>query len=466
MRLTFLGANRQVTGSRYFLEAGGIGVMIDCGLVQERAFLDRNWENPPIAPDRVHTLLLTHAHLDHSGLLPRFVKQGYRRRILTTAPSIELTALVLRDSAHIQEEDAQFKIKRHEREGRTGPRPVLPLYTADDAEKVLKLLYEIDYGQPFKLNDNVSVVYHDAGHILGSAMIEVRVNEGGEQKRIVFSGDIGQWNKPLIRDPSLLDGADYVVMESTYGDRNHENVQGVEVEMARIINEAVAAGGNVVVPTFAIERAQEIIWHLGRLAAARAIPQLMVFLDSPMAVDATEMFRRYPRCLDEETKKAFASGKNPLQFPNLRLCRSPDESKAINALRGTCVIMAGSGMCNGGRIKHHLVNNIARREATVLFTGYQSVGTLGREIVDGAKQVRILGQMYPVNAKVVQLRGLSAHADHDALIKWIGHFTTKPRRVFLTHGEEEVSLGLAEEMRSKHGYDVLVPEYKQSVELA
>lgn len=465
MRLTFLGANRQVTGSRYFLEAGGIGLMIDCGLVQERPFLERNWEQPPIDPGRVHTLLLTHAHLDHCGLLPRFVSQGYNRRILTTLPSIELTSLVLRDAARIQEEDAAYKIKRHRREGREGPRPVTPLYTKDDAEKAIKLLHEVPYDKPFKINDKVSVTYHDAGHILGSAMIEVHVTEDHRTRRIVFSGDIGQWDKPLIRDPSLLDHADYLVMESTYGDRNHEKSASVEVEMARIINQAVEDGGNVVIPTFAIERAQEIIWHLGRLAAAKAIPRLMVFLDSPMAVDATEMFRRYPQCLDEETKRDFAAGRNPLHFANLRLCRTTDQSKSINTIRGTCVIMAGAGMCTGGRIKFHLVNNITRPAATILFTGYQAVGTLGRQIVDGEREVRILGQSYPVNAKVVQFRGLSAHADHDALLRWLGHFKKPPRRLFLTHGEEHAALSLAKELHRERGMDVLVPEYRQSVEL-
>lgn len=466
MKLTFLGANRQVTGSRYFLEAGGIGLMIDCGLFQERQYVSRNWSPCcPIPPDKVHTLLLTHAHLDHSGLLPRFVHEGYHRRILTTAPSVELTALVLRDSAYIQEEDARFKTKRHMKEGRPNFKPILPLYTAEDAEKAIRLLQPVPYDTPYKITDNVSVTYHDAGHILGSAIIEVTVRDNQQTRRIVFSGDIGQWDKPLIRDPSLLNEADYVVMESTYGDRNHEKTAGVEVELAKVINKAVKDGGNIVIPAFAIERSQEILWYLGRLTAAKTIPRLMVFLDSPMAIDATEMFRRYPGCLDAETRSAFAAGKNPLSFPNLRLSRTSDESKSINAIRGTCIIMAGSGMCTGGRIKHHLVNNLSRPDATILFMGFQSRGTLGREIVDGAKEVRVLGKSCPVRAHITQFRGLSAHADRDTLLRWIGHFKTKPRHVFLTHGEEGPAMSLAETLRTQQNQQVTVPEYGQSVEL-
>ena len=464
MKLQFLGANRQVTGSRYLLEAGGLRLLIDCGMFQEREFLERNWEPSPVPPGELDYLLLTHAHLDHVGLLPRLVGEGFDQPVITTRASAELAQIVLRDAAHIQEEDAEYKRKRHGREGRKGRHPVVPLYDAADAEAALKLLRGVRYGEPVTLNEHVTARFHDAGHILGSAMIELTVTDGGAERRLVFSGDLGQWDKALVRDPTLLERAEYVVMESTYGNSSHREAGDPEDQLCDVINETVERGGNLVIPTFAIERAQELMYHLSRLVYDDRIPHLLVFLDSPMAVRATDVFNAYLDCLDEETQQTMREQEPPFDFPGLQLVRTVAESKAINRIRGTCIVMAGSGMCTGGRIKHHLIRHLPRRESTVLFVGYQANGTLGRQIMEGAEEVRIHGQQHPVRARIAQIHGFSAHADQDDLQRWIGHFHPAPRRVFLSHGEEEAALGLAGQLRDA-GMDVEVPEYKQQVEL-
>jgi metallo-beta-lactamase family protein len=292
MQIRFLGATRQVTGSRYLLNAGGVKILVDCGLFQERDYSYRNWHGFPVPPDQVHYLLLTHVHLDHSGLIPKLVKEGFAGEILLTHPSKEMFPIVILDSARIHEEDAAFKKKRHDDEGRKGSYPEIPLYTVQDAEECLPLLKGIAYEECLPLNDRVKICFHDAGHILGSAMIELIVQDEGVSKSIIFSGDIGQWDKPLLNNPSVFDRADYVVMESTYGDRNHDSPQDVEEKLCRVVNDTVKAGGNVVIPAFAIERAQELLYHFNRLARAKRIPYVMVFLDSPMAVEITEVFER------------------------------------------------------------------------------------------------------------------------------------------------------------------------------
>ncbi|MHC4219055.1 MAG: MBL fold metallo-hydrolase RNA specificity domain-containing protein [Planctomycetota bacterium] len=465
MKLQFLGANRQVTGSRYLLEGGGLRVMVDCGLFQQREDAHRNWDPSPVAPEDVDRLLLTHAHLDHSGLLPKFAAEGYAGPVLTTPASMELARIVLEDAARIQEEDAAYKKRRHEKEGRRGRHPEVPLYTGEDAEAALRLFQRVVYDEPVALNEHVEVRYHDAGHILGSAMIEVTVRENGEDRRVVFSGDIGPWTRPLANDPAVFAAADYVVMESTYGDRDHQAGEPIPDELARIINDAVERGGNVVIPTFAIDRAQAVLFHLGELVRARRIPRLTIFVDSPMAVDVTTIYKGYRHLLDEEAQRLFDRGEHPFQFPGLHYVRSRDESIAINSIRGTCVVMAGSGMCTGGRVKHHLRHNISRPESTVLFVGFQARGTLGRQIVDGEQQVRVHGRLHAVNAQIEQLHGLSAHADRTDLMRWLGHFTTPPRRLFLTHGESRASDALADLVRTQLGWDVQVPEYGASVDL-
>lgn len=465
MRIKFLGANQQVTGSCFFFEAEGLRLLIDCGLFQERAYLSRNWDPFPVPSDQIDYLLLTHVHLDHAGLIPKLVREGFTQQILTTAPSIELLPLVLLDSAHIHQEDAAFKKKRHKRERRKGPYPEIPLYTVKDAESSFPLLKEIPYKDTFRLNDRVSARLHDAGHILGSAMLELLIQHKTKTKRIIFSGDIGQWDKPLVRDPSVFNQADYIIMESTYGDSNHEDPEEVENMLCQIINDTVSAGGNIIIPTFAIERAQELMFYLSRLVRQDRIPRLMIFLDSPMAVNVTNVFEHHLDSLDRETINLIQAGKQPFRFPGLRLVRSVEESKAINKNKDSLIIMAGSGMCTGGRIKHHLIHNISRPESTILFVGYQAFGTLGRQIVDGNSQVRIHGQQHQVKARVEQIHGFSAHADKIGLLRWLSHFKSPPDRLFLNHGEKEVSLKLAEYLQHEKSWKVNVPQYKEEWEL-
>jgi metallo-beta-lactamase family protein len=460
MKLTFLGANRQVTGSCYCLEVGDLRVMVDHGMFQEREFLWRNWETCPIAAPRLDALLLTHAHLDHVGRLPKLVAEGFRGPVITTEPTVDLADIILSDSARLQEEDAAYKRKRHARERRRDARPAVPLYTPQDVQRTLPLLRGVKYRQPVKLNGEVTVTFHNAGHILGSAMIEV-VARG---RRIVFSGDIGQIERPFIEDPSVFQHAEVVVMESTYGDRDHEAHRDVETALADVVNRTVPAGGNLIVPTFAMERAQELVYHLGRLMRAGRIPKTPVFLDSPMAAAVTDVFDKHRGWFDEATRAMLDDGHELLDFPQLTFTRTVAESKAINRVR-PAIILAGNGMCTGGRIKHHLVQNITDSRSAILFVGFQSHGTLGRQILDRNKEVRIHGRYWPVNAGVERIDGFSAHADRSGLLRWLSHFKQPPQQLFLTHGEEGAALALAAQITSAGGWNVTVPQYTETVEL-
>lgn len=465
MNIHFLGANRQVTGSRYLVEAAGLRVMVDCGMFQERSFLSRNWEDCPIPPDSIDVLLLTHAHLDHVGLIPRLVKQGFKGPILTVEPGVELARIILLDAGKIQEEDAAYKKKRHKKEGRRGKYPEVPLYTAEDAEKTLPLFKPVRYGEPVDLSPDVKAIYHEAGHILGAASIELRVAAHDKTRTIVFSGDIGQWKKPLITDPKQAPEADYIILESTYGNRDHPPESAVDKELARIVNETAGRGGNVVIPTFAVERAQELMFHFSRLVHQDLIPDIKIFLDSPMAIDVTNVFKKYRHYLDAESRRLFEQGTPPLHFPGLRLTRKTEESKAINYERMPCIIMASSGMCTGGRIKHHLRQNITRSESTIVFVGYQANGTLGRHILNGAREVRIHGRFWPVRAHIEEIDGLSAHGDRGDLLHWLEGQKSVPREIFLTHGEEDAALALAQTITDKLGWETSVPSYQQVTRL-
>lgn len=466
MKLHFLGANRQVTGSRYVLDVAGKQIMIDCGLFQERPYEGRNWSPCPVGAANIDVMLLTHAHIDHSGLIPRFVKEGFRGKIITTDPTVALTDVMLKDSAQIQAEDAEYKTKRHIREGRQSKLPIEPLYCEQDAVDAIKLLEGHSYNTSIQVTDAVTAVFHDAGHILGSSMIELLVTENGKLTRIVFSGDIGQWNKPIIGDPSLLERADYVIMESTYGDRLHEVGGDIGDQLETIVKETRLRGGNVVIPTFATERAQELMYYFGRLVHANRLPPMKVFLDSPMALDISAVFLKFQDYFDDEMVGLLGSKTPPLQFPGLTMCRTADQSKAINFVREPSIIMASSGMCNAGRIKHHLKNNIERADSTILFVGHQGDGTLGSQILRGDREVRIFNQMYRVQAKIAQIFGFSAHADKAGLLKWLTSFKPKPKTVFLTHGDEKVALNLASHIEKVVGWPVHVPRYQEVVELA
>ena len=483
MKLQFLGATRQVTGSQYYVEADGTRLLVDCGMFQEREYLGRNWEPSPVPPAKIDAVLLTHAHLDHCGLAPKLVREGFRGPIIATAATTELAALVLRDSAEIQAEDAAYKQKRHRRDGRKAKRPVRPLYTPQDVTRTLPLFQPVAYEKPVPIRNGAAAVFHDAGHILGSAMIELCLPAAGATarlassatsrdqrsvgaRRVVFSGDVGQWNQPIVRDPTTLAEADLIVLESTYGNRDHQQAGSVESQLTQVINQTVERGGNVVVPVFAIERAQELVYYIGRLLHAKQIPAMDVFLDSPMAADATDVFRRHREDSDPETWRLITSGDSPLGFSRLKITRSVEESKAINAHRGPAIIMSTSGMCTAGRIKFHLRQNISRPENTILFVGYQARSTLGRQILDGRSEVRIHGGHYQVKAQVEQIHGISGHADRSTLLRWLRGFQSPPQRLVLTHGEEDQALGLAERVRSELGWEVTVPEYREVVELS
>jgi metallo-beta-lactamase family protein len=458
VNITFLGANRQVTGSRYCLESSGLKVLVDCGMFQERAYLERNWQPSLKPPRELAAVLLTHVHIDHSGLLPRLVREGFRGPIYCTRPTAALAEVMLLDAARIQEEDAAYKKKRHQREGRRGKYPEIPLFTEADARRTLGLLQGVPYGKPIAVDPRLQVAFHDAGHILGSAILQVDL--AGEQGacRILFSGDLGQWGKPIVRDPTLLTDADYVVLESTYGDRLHDRSTDIPQRLTDLIHETFRRGGNLVIPTFAVERAQELMYHIGGLAHAGRIPDVPVFVDSPMAVDVTEIFQQFPDCYDEETWRRMSANEPPLRFPGLHLVRSVDESRAINARRGPSIIMSASGMCTEGRIKHHLRQNIERPESTILFVGFQAQGTLGRRILDGDPEVRIHGRSYRVRARIEQLSGFSAHGDQQDLLRWVGNLRA-PRRIFLTHGEEQAARALSEAIRARYGWEVSIPQY-------
>jgi len=465
VKLQFLGAARQVTGSQYHVIAEGTELLVDCGMFQEREYLARNWEPSPVQPERLDAVLLTHAHLDHCGLLPKLVAEGFRGPVYATDATADLTAVVLEDSAEIQTEDAAYKRKRHRREGRKGKHPEKPLYTRRDVNRTLRLLKSIDYDKPVSIGKGATALFRDAGHILGSAMIELVADDGGHERRLVFSGDMGQWDKPLVRDPSLFDRADYVVMESTYGNRDHGGETDIETQLGEVVGRTLGRGGKVVIPIFAIERAQEVIYHLGRLVDAGRIPPVPVFLDSPMAVEVTEVFRQHRRLFDEAAQAMLTADNMPLGFPGLTMIRTSEESKEINELRVPAVIMSTSGMCTAGRIKHHLAHTIGDAENTILFVGYQARGTLGRQILDGNREVRIHGRSRLVRAEIERIEGFSGHADRGALRRWLAGFIEPPRRLFLTHGEEDSSLALAERVRIELGWAVEVPEYREVVEL-
>ena len=464
MKLTFLGAARNVTGSRYLLETSNARILIDCGLFQEREFRYRNWEPFSIPPSSINAILLTHAHLDHSGLIPKVCREGFRSNIYCTRATTDIVKIMLLDSAKLQEEDAELKRRRHAREGRRGPYPEIPLYTIEDAEASFACFsHTVRYSEPVMISDGIEASFHDAGHVLGSSMIQIRVSQGAKERTLLFSGDVGRWHLPMLRDPSLFTRADYVIVESTYGDRLHGDQAEIADNLAEIINSTYQTGGNIVIPSFALERAQEVLYYLNQLLISNRIPHLPVFLDSPMAISVTEVFKAHPEAYDQDMTRLLESNRSPFEFPGLRMTKTVEDSKSINRFRGTAIIIAGSGMCTGGRIKHHLVQNISRPESTILFVGYQARGTLGRQIVDGSKDVRILGQYYPVRARVAQMSGFSAHADRDELMKWLSAFKKPPKQLFVTHGEPEVADNFCEYISKKMAWKVSSPEYQSQV---
>ena len=465
IRLKFLGAAQNVTGSRFLLQANGTKMLIDCGLYQERHMRERNWDTFPEPPESIDAILLTHAHLDHCGWLPKLFTEGFHGKIYSTPATAEIAKIVLMDSAHIQEEDAFYKRKRHKKEGRKGPHPDVPLYTQDDAEACSKLFSPVRYKQTKQIANGVTATFHNAGHILGASMIKVEFGSNGQTRTIIFSGDIGQWDVPILHDPTIFEQADYVLTESTYGDRLHPDTDDIRDLLAEVVNSTVEKGGNIIIPSFALERSQEVLHRLNELLLEKRIPQLPVFMDSPMAINVTEVFKKHTELFDEDMTEFIRNHESPFDFPGLTMTRSTQESKDVQKHKGPCIIIAGSGMCTGGRVKHHLVDNISRPASTILFVGYQAIGTLGRIIVEGKKEVRIHGQIRPVKARIAQIQGFSAHADRDELVKWITGLKSAPRHVFTVHGESETVASYAAFLKEKTGWNVSVPSYLDEVPL-
>ncbi len=465
LKLKFLGAVQNVTGSRHLLQANGSRILVDCGLYQERHFKARNWEPFEVPPKSINAVLLTHAHLDHCGLLPKLVKEGFKGKIYGTSATGEIAQIILMDSAKIQEEDAEYKRKRHEREGRKGPYPVIPLYTTEDVEVCCPLFSSVRYKQPIQFAKGLEATFFDAGHVLGSSIIQIKAQMNGQLRTILFSGDMGRPDRPIVQDPTVFEQADYILIESTYGDRVHQGKEDTKKMIADVINSTKKAGGNIIIPSFALERSQELLYYINELMLEGSIPRLTVFLDSPMASKITKVFQKHRELFDEEMTDHVRNNESPFNFPELKITGTSDESKKIKHISESVIIIAGSGMCTGGRIKHHLVNNITNPKNTIMFVGYQAEGTLGRIILDGKKEVRILGQKHLVKARITRINGFSAHADKNELFNWLSNLKKPPRKVFIVHGETKSAHQFADFIKQKTGWKVVVPAYEDEIVL-
>lgn len=459
MNISFHGAAGMVTGSCFLIESSQGKILIDCGLVQgSKKMEERNYYEFPFNPQEIDVLLLTHAHIDHSGLIPKLCKKGFKGKIFATTVTKELCEILLPDSAYIQE----MEVERKNRKNKRANRPLLePIYTMQDAEDCIRQFVGISYDTKVEVLPGVDAVFRDAGHIIGSAMIELDL----EGQKIIFSGDIGKENQPIIKDPTFIEKADYIIMESTYGNRFHLQTEDKSVQFARIINRTLRKGGNVIVPAFAIERTQEIIYLLKKLIKSGDIPAIDVYIDSPLAIKATEIFIKYPNYYDEEAKKMSNGDGNLLEFPSLKFSLSPEESMKLNTIKNNTVIISASGMCEAGRIKHHLKHNLWREECSVVFVGFQAHGTLGRRILDGEKKVRIHGEEIAVNANIERIEGFSAHADQKGLVEWVKNFSSKPKKIFLVHGEPESSANLAQILIEETKNEVVIPKLDETFDL-
>lgn len=456
MKLTFIGADHEVTGSCHAIEACGKYILIDCGLKQGSD--DDGEQTLPENVSDIDYVLLTHAHIDHSGLLPLLYARGFRGRILTTKATCELCQIMLRDSAHIQETEAEWKNRKARRAGRS---EVEPLYSMNDAEGVLGLFIECSYNSKINLEEGIDVRFVDAGHLLGSASIEIWITEGETTRKIVFSGDIGNLDRPIIKDPEYISDADYVVMESTYGDRNHNTEIDYVARLAQITQQTFERGGNIVIPSFAVGRTQEMLYYyriIKEKGLVKGFDGFEVYVDSPLAVEATEIFSEGKMdYFDEEAVELVKKGINPIRFPGLKLSLTSDDSKAINFNNKPKVIISASGMCEAGRIRHHLKHNLWRKDSTIIFVGYQAAGTIGRILLDGALEVKLFGELINVEAQIIRLEGVSGHADKAGLIKWATSFKNGVQKLFVVHGENEVCESFAACLRDEYDIDAMAP---------
>ena len=456
--LQFLGAAKTVTGSKHLLRVSGKNYLIDCGLFQgPRELSELNWQPLPIAPHEIDAVLITHAHIDHIGYLPRLWKEGFRGPIFCTKATADITKLSLPDSGELQEEYARYANKK----GFSRHKPALPLYTADDAQEVCKLLSPIDFDATFDLAGKCVMRYRRAGHILGSAFIEFFLPDG---RKVLFSGDIGRFGTPILRDPEIIESADILLVESTYGDRVHSNESAID-ELERVLNERVKVGGMVIIPAFAIGRTQDILYLISELQREGRLPKIPMFVDSPMATDATSIYSRHHEDHDLEMEDLEDDKQNPLRPKDLLFTRKVADSKRINQERGPALVIASSGMASGGRVVHHLHRRLSDPDTTVLFAGYQSVGTLGRELVDGAHEVQIMGDRIPVRAQVRKLDSLSAHADSNEIMHWLQAFKVPPKMTYLVHGDIQAMEALSSRITGELQWPNHMPEMFETVEL-
>ena len=456
MKLMFLGADHEVTGSCHYIEACGKSILLDCGMEQGRDTYEN--QEIPVAAGRIDYVFLSHAHIDHSGLLPLLHKNGFQGQIYATEATTDLCRIMLLDSAHIQEFEAQWRNRKNKRAGKA---PFEPLYTTEDAMAVMEHFVPCDYMKEIEVCEGVKIRFTDVGHLLGSSSIEIWLTENGVSKKIVFSGDIGNINQPIIHDPRYTTEADYVIMESTYGDRYHTAPPDYVAELAGQIQQTFDRGGNLVIPSFAVGRTQEMLYFIREIKERGLVhghDGFKVYVDSPLAIEATRVFaENYLDCYDTAAMALVQKGINPLTFQDLEVAVTPDDSMAINFDKSPKVIISASGMCEAGRIRHHLKHNLWRPECTILFVGYQAIGTLGRNIIEGEKEVRLFGETITVNAHIEELAGVSGHADKKGLLNWVNHFEKKPERVFVVHGEDLVCEDFTKCLKEEYGYNAFAP---------
>ena len=456
MKLMFLGADHEVTGSCHYIEACGKSILLDCGMEQGRDTYEN--QEIPVAAGRIDYVFLSHAHIDHSGLLPLLHKNGFQGQIYATEATTDLCRIMLLDSAHIQEFEAQWRNRKNKRAGKA---PFEPLYTTEDAMAVMEHFVPCDYMKEIEVCEGVKIRFTDVGHLLGSSSIEIWLTENGVSKKIVFSGDIGNINQPIIHDPRYTTEADFVIMESTYGDRYHTAPPDYVAELAGQIQQTFDRGGNLVIPSFAVGRTQEMLYFIRQIKEEGRVhghDNFKVYVDSPLAIEATRVFaENYLGCYDTDAMALVQKGINPLTFQGLEVAVTPDDSMAINFDKSPKVIISASGMCEAGRIRHHLKHNLWRPECTILFVGYQAIGTLGRNIIEGEKEVRLFGETITVNAHIEELAGVSGHADKKGLLNWVNHFEKKPERVFVVHGEDLVCEDFTKCLKEEYGYNAFAP---------
>lgn len=459
LRLSFLGGVRTVTGSMFLISHAGTNILLECGLYQGRR-AESNYRNrhPPIDSEKIDVMLLSHAHIDHSGNIPTLVKQGFSGRIYTTSATRDLCSIMLADSAHLQEKDAEFLNKQYKKKGKQ--ERIEPLYTVQEAIESLESFSAVVYDKSIEVTDGVKVTYRDAGHILGSALLELEIKSNNAKvKRILFTGDLGRKNLPILRDPYQVEETDILIIESTYGNRLHDPIDTMETKLAQVINETIDRGGKIIVPAFSVGRTQEFVYILHRLTEQQRIPKIPIYVDSPLAIDATEIFRLHPECFDDQTKEYLIKHQDPFGFGKLQYIRDVEESKKLNEINYPCIIISASGMCEGGRILHHLKHNITDRKNTILIIGFMADNTLGKRLVDKVPIVRIFDEEYELKAQVVVMNSFSAHADRNELLDYVKNIKKKPNKVFVVHGNADQSEALATAIKEEIGIqEVVVPK--------